>query len=370
MISASRFVKVCALSGAIVLHGALGWALMTGTDIEVEGSTGAQEARLGTSFADMVAGTIEADDSQDTLTADPPESITEAEKIIPDEATKADPPSLSHTPVPDTTPDAPKVEVRQPDTPVQTRMPAPDALPDTPDAALAENVTPTVPLAADAVPTIAALSPPPEVAKPLKPTPAQPSEMTPPDQTEPELTTPLAPDMAQDVIKAQDNPSSAVARSLRPQRRSEAFEEKHKQARPPKSAKKRTKKQPAVTARGNSNQNATAGSATGQAAAKATTSGNAQGHSNAAGNAAASNYPGLVMKKISRVSRPRAASKGTAVIAFSIAPSGALARVSVARSSGSAQLDQAAAQMIRRAAPFPAPPAGARRDFSISIKGR
>ncbi len=76
------------------------------------------------------------------------------------------------------------------------------------------------------------------------------------------------------------------------------------------------------------------------------------------------------MRKISRVSRPRVGVRGKAVIAFTIASNGGLSGVSVAKSSGSARLDAAALQVVRRAAPFPAPPRNARRSFTISIVGR
>ena len=62
--------------------------------------------------------------------------------------------------------------------------------------------------------------------------------------------------------------------------------------------------------------------------------------------------------------------RGAAVVAFSIAGSGGLSGVSLARSSGSAALDRAAIQVVQRAAPFPAPPAGAQRSYSIQIKAR
>lgn len=52
-------------------------------------------------------------------------------------------------------------------------------------------------------------------------------------------------------------------------------------------------------------------------------------------------------------------SQGTAVVSFRVTTAGGLASVSVARSSGSAALDQLAIAAVRGAAPFPAPPAGA-----------
>ncbi len=50
---------------------------------------------------------------------------------------------------------------------------------------------------------------------------------------------------------------------------------------------------------------------------------------------------------------------GTVKVAFEIDPKGALASERVAQSSGSATLDKAALLLVRRAAPFPAPPAHA-----------
>ena len=62
--------------------------------------------------------------------------------------------------------------------------------------------------------------------------------------------------------------------------------------------------------------------------------------------------------------------RGATVVAFRVAGSGGLAGLSVARSSGSAALDRAALRVVQRAAPFPAPPAGAQRSFSIKIEAR
>ncbi|KAA0916380.1 energy transducer TonB, partial [Aquicoccus porphyridii] len=90
----------------------------------------------------------------------------------------------------------------------------------------------------------------------------------------------------------------------------------------------------------------------------------------AAGSAAASNYPGLVMRRLSRAGRPRVNARGEAVVGFTIADNGGLAALGIARSSGSAALDRAALGIVRGAAPFPKPPRGAERRFSIRIRGR
>jgi protein TonB len=54
--------------------------------------------------------------------------------------------------------------------------------------------------------------------------------------------------------------------------------------------------------------------------------------------------------------RPAARGGGRATVAFSIGPAGGLQGVRIARSSGKAQLDQAAIATVQRAAPFPPPP--------------
>lgn len=151
---------------------------------------------------------------------------------------------------------------------------------------------------------------------------------------------------------------AAVGQSLRPKRRDPAREE----ARPAPARKP-------VAPRGNAARDARAGEATGQAQAPAGSRA-AHGKADAAGNAAASDYPGRVMRKLSRAGRPRIDARGEAVVGFTIANDGGLAAVAIARSSGSASLDRAALGIVRGAAPFPAPPPGAQRRFSIRVKGR
>lgn len=89
----------------------------------------------------------------------------------------------------------------------------------------------------------------------------------------------------------------------------------------------------------------------------------------APGTAAVSSYPGEVMRQIQRVRQARVRARGAATVVFTIAADGRLASAALARSSGSADLDQAALDHLRRAAPFPAPPPGAQRDFSFEFRG-
>ena len=85
---------------------------------------------------------------------------------------------------------------------------------------------------------------------------------------------------------------------------------------------------------------------------------------------AARNYGNVVMRKISRTRRVSTGLRGRTLVAFAIGGTGALDSVSVAQSSGNAELDNLAVDHIRRAAPFDPPPQGAQRRFSVVIEGR
>lgn len=113
------------------------------------------------------------------------------------------------------------------------------------------------------------------------------------------------------------------------------------------------------------------GQSDGQQQARATQGSNRnRGAATTQGNAAVSNYPGQVMRKISRTRRPRAGQRGSAVVAFNVSANGGLASVQIVRSSGNSQIDRAALQHIRRAAPFPPPPQGAQRRFQVRYDSR
>jgi protein TonB len=78
-------------------------------------------------------------------------------------------------------------------------------------------------------------------------------------------------------------------------------------------------------------------------------------------------YAGKVHAAIARKRLGLKGESGSATVTFSIGPAGALRSASISRSSGKAQLDQAALASVRNAAPFPPPPQGAKSTYSIQI---
>lgn len=230
-----------------------------------------------------------------------------------------------------TTPVAP--ETTPSDTPDQTpnAMVVPDA---TPTATGTLALAPTAPTATASPVTTA--TPP----APTQPTPLSPIE----------TITAIAPPIVH----------SADATTLRPQRRPADLGQEPPE--PP-------AQQQQAAASGNADQNATLGSSDGQQSGQATA---ASSGSNAVSNTvantqAAANYPGQVMRQISRTRRERLNARGVALVSFAISQSGGLASVSIAQSSGNARLDAAAVNHIQRAAPFPAPPAGAQTRFAVEF---
>ncbi len=132
--------------------------------------------------------------------------------------------------------------------------------------------------------------------------------------------------------------------------------------------KPEVKPAPTAKPRGNSQANATQGevqSTRSASGGQAVTNG---GTARVQGNAAVNNYPGLVMRRIQRAKR-RANVRGVAVVRFRVTAGGGLSGLSIARSSGSGKLDGIALAQVRRAAPFPPPPSGARTSFTVRIKG-
>ncbi|WP_147112502.1 energy transducer TonB [Tateyamaria sp. syn59] len=280
-------------------------------DVLIEGGqVGAAEASLGDGFADLAQGTLSGVETTEVTEPVPVEDVAEpVEQPEPVEPTPAE-------------------EVTEAETPEDTVQPTETiAMVDTapvPEPTL--RVTPTVPVA-------------------------------------------QAP--ARETVTAEEPDQLEVTQSLRPQVRSREFEERNARDEPPPQPRETTRTATRTPSRqGNqADTNAQAGQADGSASAPAAQRATGQGAAQA-GNAAASNYPGQVNRRINRVRRPRIGVRGVATVAFRVASNGGLSALSVTQSSGSAELDRAAMQMIQRAAPFPVPPPGAQRSFVKRIEGR
>lgn len=336
MIASSGLAKTAAFSLAVAVHGAVVAVVFTGDGIEIAGDAGGVEASIGSSFADMAAGVMTPDAAQEVTKETSPKEVTAQD--APEDKAADVPPEETARDVPENAAKPQVAEANAVEPPKETGEPV-----ETRPVAQAE-LAPRAPVTA------------------LEATPQETAQAVQP-QTQDETLAPV------------DEAPTAVTRSLRPKTRSADFEKQHEpeppkvaKAAPKKKAQRTTQAKPKPQPKGNAQQNAQTGATTGSQRAKASTS-QGTGKTQATGNAAASNYPGEVMRKISRVPRPRVGSRGTAVVAFRIAANGGLAGISIARSSGSSKLDQAALRIIRRAAPFPPPPRGARRSFSIDIKG-
>lgn len=113
---------------------------------------------------------------------------------------------------------------------------------------------------------------------------------------------------------------------------------------------------------GENNQDSRRGTADGNEAAQSDQNSRSAGSSGGAGSAAVANYPGKVQSRIRRsVKVPSEYKRMTASmnvrVRLTIGSSGTLSGLSVARSSGIPELDQAVVDGVRRAAPFPPLPA-------------
>jgi protein TonB len=335
------------LSGGAHVAGS-GW--FAPETVELDGGGEAAPARLGSSFADMVAGAPGtarpelADPVEVADTAEPP-----AEVEVPD---TAPPDAAERTEV------AESAELATAD--VAEAATLPEAEPNGPDRA--EPVDPArthaapraSPSAVAAVPVPPA-SPEPTPAPTANPSPraeaARPEAARPVTGTEAEILTPLS------SPRPAARPENIAPPPAPPE---------------PQLARPRPQPQPPA-ATGNGASNTTRGSTTGTAAGTATATAPAPRQPTAEpGTAAAvANYPGQVMRRISRQGRPRLRHAGPdAVVAFRIAASGGLAGASIARSSGNAELDRAALSLVQRAAPFPPPPGGAQTSYSVAFGGR
>ena len=298
----------------------------------IGGGAEASVARLGDSFQEMAVGVLEAAPATET-TAGVPNVIQTADEFLETVA-----------------PRKPILDAKEP----------------------TAQSTKTI-KATDPVVVISALQP--DVVRPATPLQPQTSNAVPltlpvTPAVSPELT-PLVQQSVQASLDKNTEDSPRVSR--RPSVRSKSLEQEVAQSKPtPKRAKASPpQKDKRQQAKGNAKRQATAGASNGEKTASATVAGKRKsGKATQGANAAVSNYPGLVSRKIARQKRPKAATKAAAIVSFTIAASGAIAKIRIIKSSGSTKFDKSAVVLVRRASPFPKPPNGARRSYNVKVKGR
>lgn len=329
MIPQSRYIAILAGLVALGAHAVALGGVDADTPVEIEGGGEVQVASLGASFRDMTTGTIA------------PTQAVEADAPAPTEAIK--PTTNNAEPVP--------LEPGEPQPTVQSVQPPKPVDPISEHLApLSSEVQAVVPVRASKadptpkVPTESELVPAKAPSKPIEQT-----QIARPAENASEVDTRLA----------------AVRPLSRPERPEPAREK------PVPRPEQTTKKKLSVAAKaGDAKQNAKKGSETGRKPKGAASSQRASTRSNAKGNAEASNYKGLVKREIHRARRKSVNIRGAARVTFRIADNGTLSEVYISRSSGSNRLDKVALAQVRAAAPFPKPPAGVGRQFSIEIKAK
>ncbi len=342
-----RYARSLAI-GAVVASGAVHFGamavLMRDPPIQIEGGELATAARLGNSFQDVVNGTPEPVEPTETLAE---KVLDQTEVVEPDVLKPSEPvqePAKPVTELAELTPQKPVEAVQAQPTPLKPTEPA---------AEPQETVTATA-QPVQAVPMDAPLI---ETLKPDIPLAA--AKIV---ETETSVEQPIddpAPTVSQ---RPTARPKTVVAKAAKAKPKA--------QPKPKPKPKTQAKPKPTPKPKGTSQPAQAKGKVDGQKTAKNSEATTKKGNASKAGNAAASNYPGKVMRKLSRQRRPKSRARGTVRIAFKIASNGGLANIGVARSSGNSELDQAALNLVRRTAPFPAPPAGAQRSYAIEIKGR
>jgi colicin import membrane protein len=87
------------------------------------------------------------------------------------------------------------------------------------------------------------------------------------------------------------------------------------------------------------------------------------------------NYPGLVSAHLRRYRQYPADARnrgdqGTAAVSFGLDSGGRVTSARLVRGSGITSIDQEVQAMVRRASPFPAPPDGRPRSFTVPVNFR
>ena len=273
----------------------------------------------------IVSVTLLGDAELDQLAAGEPE-LVEAEAVEPETVTPTEPEAMTAEPVQPVEAVAPQpVEAAQPVQPTETQPVEAEPVMPTDEPEVLTAMVPAEPVVAQPVPVMAPVEPmePVETPKPETVVPIEKPEARKPE-VKPEPKKPFARQKPKPVDKPKKKDVAKKGGS-----RGQAAEDRK---------------------RGTVDGSATNGSQDGSRSAGR--------NSSSAGSAAVANYPGKVQSKIRRSVRvPSAFRREKASLSvrvrLTIGSSGQLSGVSVARSSGVGELDQAVVNGVRRAAPFP-----------------
>lgn len=364
VVSARRQKWLAAIAVSCVLHAAVAMFFLTRDDdaVLIEGSANAGITLLGNAADDQAS----SGDISDTVTnvtlitmldAKPVETI-DAQAVTDAEVVEAVETVAVETPV---------TEALEPVVETAQQAPTPERLQPTPDAPAPTATVDPLPeiLATD---TINPVEDDNVVQKPVeqvKVEPVEPAEVTPAEK--PEKTVVAGADPKPEPKPEAKKPSEKPA--AKPVKKTAKPEKTQKAAKPA----EKPGKEVARSGSGGSNQADTRrGSDDGQADGTTTTKGKS-GNSASAGNAAVSNYPGTVVAKLRRALRgiprgARAKAQNDVHVGFIVNASGSVGSVRIVQSSGSADLDQAAMETVRRAAPFPPiPPEAGRSSWQFTL---
>jgi len=335
-VSFARYLAAGCLVSVLV-HGAGSAFFADGSDeVSVAASKGGAVSVIG-SIEDLVAGRpVEAVDVTEPLEALEPVAEPFEAVQVPVQTSEVSPPVAAVPVQPVIQPPAPVPAV----TPVPVLSAAEPAETVASSGPVAEGVT-----SAETVPA----QQPREVALPVETAALQPEdEPQPKDEPEPEDRSEQKPDAPASVPGPLANVTHTPAVKPKPP---------VKRAEAPKPVQPARAKRPAQT--GNAEANAQrGGERVTSRSARSNANGRADAKTNDGGTKAASNYKGRVAAKLRRAKRyPRQAERkqltGVVHVSFTIASSGSVSGIRIRRSSGHAVLDQAAVDMVTRAAPMP-----------------
>jgi protein TonB len=329
--------------------------VLTGGDV-------AGEIALGTSFANLVQGQmapVEPDetvvDSTDPLETKPRDLEERAEAPAMREATNR--PDVEQTPQRVAQSQPSEVSKRSEISPPQSLTTAPSTEALDAEATVPLQISSTAAVRADIAIT------PPVALQSTQPTPLKPSVVTPIVSVSPQTATePLTAVEATKAITS-DTAAPVIGANRSPQVRPDTLVVEEEPSDPP----ARTVSRPKSTSQGNAEATSRTGQSEGTVARQQTGNTAATTTSRQAGQGAMRSYQSKVLRRVARASARGAGARGTVQVSLAISPTGRLAGVRVARSSGNPRVDRAALNMVSSAGPFGATPKGQSLRFVIRV---